>query len=113
MTRRPSPAAALANGANLYLMRTGAVRVVQISTDWIGQFVLAFSQFKAYIDAFSTGSTDVFGLVSRVDFRAVSAGRVSLNAWCDAHMEKRVLLVLPHPVANLPRQSVVLDSTRP
>ncbi|ASR85372.1 hypothetical protein SEA_PHRANK_74 [Mycobacterium phage Phrank] len=96
---RPSRAA-LANGANPYLKRTGAVRIVQISTDRRGQPVLAFSQFKAYRDALSTESTDVFRLVSRVDFRAVSAGRVSPNAWCDAHMGKPVLPVLPHPVAN-------------
>ncbi|QFG08488.1 hypothetical protein SEA_GUANICA15_74 [Mycobacterium phage Guanica15] len=101
MLRWPSRASAPANGMNLYSMRTAAVQVVQISTGRFNRSVLTLPQVKAYKKAFSTSSTDVFGLTSRVEIRGVSAGRLTPGAVCGAHMGKPVLLVLP-PVAVNP-----------
>lgn len=100
MLRWPSQSAALANSTDLYLMRTVAVQVVQISTGRINKSVLTLTQVKAYKKAFSTSSTDVFGLTSRVENRGVSAGRPAPWVVCGAHMEKPVLLVLTPALVN-------------
>ncbi|QFG11327.1 hypothetical protein SEA_RAMEN_71 [Mycobacterium phage Ramen] len=100
MLRRPSQSAASANSTSLSPKRTAAVQVVQISTGCINKSVLTLPQVKAYKKAFSTSSTDVFGLTSRVENRGVFAGRLAPGAVCGAHMEKPVLLVLTPALVN-------------
>ncbi|QNJ58321.1 hypothetical protein SEA_ELLIE_66 [Mycobacterium phage Ellie] len=96
MTRRPS----LANSTDLCLKRADSAQIAQISTDTQSESVLTFPQVKAYKSAFSTDSTDFYGLTSRVEIGGVSPGRVSPDAVCRAHMQKSVLSVLTPPAAN-------------
>ncbi|ASR85983.1 hypothetical protein SEA_PEANAM_72 [Mycobacterium phage Peanam] len=96
-SRRPSPAAAPANSTESVLKACCAAQIARVRTDRFNESVLTFPQVKAYKYVFSTDSTDIYGLTSRVEIRGVFPGRLSREAVCGTDMQKSVLSVLTPP----------------
>ncbi|AID59171.1 hypothetical protein PBI_EMERSON_72 [Mycobacterium phage Emerson] len=112
MLRWPSQATALANGFKSVLKACCAAQIAQISTDRFFKSVLMFAQVKAVKYMFSTDSTDIYGLTSRVENRGVFPGRLSPGARCGPYMGKSVLSVLTLPAANSETRPAVAGAWR-